>query len=241
MIIRKLHRSAIALIALLSTTSPADAIRCRSATCMIDDAKLATGGAAWDKVQGSYEEGLHGKTPYKTWLDFRSYGMRLEVGRGADVRVRGYDGTTAWQSGSRGTGSTRDAAALGAARTTAWLSSNGFFFRDRFPADFVKLAPVQADGKAFAVIQATPAGGHALELWIDESSHLITRVVDRSGPSPVTVTASDYRPVGQVRIAFHLTETDADGNVTGQTQLNRVRLGAVARTLFAPAPSNHRP
>ena len=63
----------------------------------------------------------------------------------------------------------------------------------------------------FDVVEVKPYGGKARELWFDRRSHLLGRIVDRSGPRPVTVSLSDYRRVGPVQVAIRFTVEGAPG------------------------------
>jgi hypothetical protein len=53
-----------------------------SAASVLAAAKEASGGAAWDRIDGLAERGGHGGTASRTWLDFRRPGMRMESGAG---------------------------------------------------------------------------------------------------------------------------------------------------------------
>lgn len=206
-----------------------------SASAVLAAAKEASGGAAWDRIDGLAERGAHGGTAYRTWLDFRRPGMRMETGAGETLRVQGYDGIALWRA--RGTGPamlSTDPAALREAITTFYISNNGFFFPDRFPAA-TRYLREEADGdQRFDAIEVTPEGGRPVELWFDRTSHLLVRVVDRAGTPPVMVTASDYRPVDGVMVAFRMTVRTMDGTIVDEGIVDSVAFGPVDRTLYAP-------
>ena len=68
-----------------------------SAASVLAAAKEASGGAAWDRIDGLAESGRHGGMVYRTWLDFRRPGMRMESGSGETLRIQGYDGMALWR------------------------------------------------------------------------------------------------------------------------------------------------
>src|SRR3569832_439104 len=84
--------------AALAAVSASPVPRVPNARSMLDAAKAASGGKAWDRLEGSHESGEHSGAAYETWLDFRHYGMRSEA-RG---RARGFNGRVAWQTGAQG-------------------------------------------------------------------------------------------------------------------------------------------
>ena len=225
----KLALKGLALAAAL--VWPGAAVASPTAAEVLQAAKAASGGEAWNRLEGSYEKGAHGPVIYETWLDFRAYGMRMVSVTPAGPRAQGFDGSVAWRRADGGRADdSRDPAALREAVVTAFVSNNGFFFPDRFPAtaDYVR-----AD-QGFDVVRVEPQGGRPVELWFDAKTHLLGRIVDRGGATPVTVTLSDYRKVGDVLIAFRGVVTGPDGKVLDEGQVGAVEHRAVERSLFAP-------
>lgn len=220
---------AFAALALLSA-SPAPSPP--EARAVLDAAKAATGGSAWDALQGSHESGTHGGMAYDTWLDFRQYGMRSEAGG----RARGFNGKVSWQTGGnlRGVMINSDPAALAEAITTAFSSNNGFFWPDRFPMSARYLRADAIGDRAYDVIEVHPEGGRALELWFDRETHLMGRLADPHGPPAVTVDISDYRKVGPVLIGFHGVIRLADGTVADTLNVASTELVPVDRSRFDP-------
>jgi hypothetical protein len=161
--------------------------------------------------------------------------MRMENGDGETISARGFNGRVAWQA--RGTGAaqvTQDPAALREAITTAYLSNNGFFFPDRFPAGFRWLRDETVGERHFDAVEISPEGGRPFEMWFDRATHFPTRVVDRTGQPPVTVEVSDYRPAGPVLIAFHATVRTMDGTIVDEGQIDSIENGHVDPALFEP-------
>lgn len=194
-------------------------------------AKAASGGKSWDALTGSYEKGSHGPVSYETWLDFRAYGMRMTSTTPGGSQAQGFDGAVSWRrTGANPPEVSRDPAAVREAVITAFVSTNGFFFSDRFPAEVEYLRR----DSGFDVLRAEPQGGRAVELWFDANTHLLGRIVDPEGPQPVTVSLSDYRKVGDVLIAFRAVVRGPNGMVLDEGRVEVVEHRPVDRSLFAP-------
>jgi hypothetical protein len=199
--------------------------------------KQATGGAAWDMLEGCYEEGTHadGRISYRTWFSMRRYGMRMESDKDGSTRSIGFNGRNRWQR--NGTGAvevSNEEAALVEAITTAYVSSNGFFFPERFPADFRYLRETAHGGRKFDVVEIAPKGGRPAEYWFDQDSHFLSRVVDTQESPPVAFEASDYRRAGEVSVAFNLSRLGPDGAVVDQGVLTSLSCRSVDAALFDP-------
>jgi hypothetical protein len=202
---------------------------------VLAEAKAATGGAAWDRISGWHERGRHGATTYETFLDFRRYGARFASTRGGSTRVHGFNGSVVWDLSPDGkVVMNRDPPHLAEARQSAYGSTFAFFFPRRFPARFEYLG-AQADAAAsFDVVRVTPRGSTPMEVWVDRSTHLIARFVDRTGPTPVTANLSDYRQVGDIRQPFRIDVGDGDPTHSEKGQVESVVLESVARNKFDP-------
>jgi hypothetical protein len=206
-----------------------------SATEVLAAAKAATGGAAWDRISGWHERGRHGEVAYETLLDFRGYGTRFSSTNGGATRVRGFNGAVAWERGPDGkVVVSRDAARLADARQSAYGSTFAFFFPQRFPAKFDYLGAHTQEGATFDVVKVTLIGATPMEIWIDRSTHLVARFVDRSGPKPVTAILSDYRSVGGIRQPFRIEVSDGDPAHSQTGEVESVVLEPVARREFDP-------
>ena len=94
-------------------------------------------------------------------------------------------------------------------RGRARIGCSGWQYRhwrgDFYPADLPLSRWLEHYASVFDVVEVKPYGGKARELWFDRRSHLLGRIVDRSGPRPVTVSLSDYRRVGPVQVAMRFT------------------------------------
>jgi hypothetical protein len=223
----------------VASASIANALAPLSPKAVIAASKKATGGSAWDRQQGCYEEGTRsdGAIPYKTWLNLKRYGIRVESTRGGITRVMGFNGKQSWKWSGSGAADVRtDAESVSEAIVTAYLSNNGFYFPDRFPAQLNGLGEKTVNGRAYDVIGITPKGGRQFEGWFDKRTHLLGRVVDRTSNPVVTVEASDYRRAGKFLIAYALTVRGPDGSVLDRGKVTAFHCHAIDDSLFDPPP-----
>jgi hypothetical protein len=202
-------------LSLLAACAPASAVQAearvqgysRAAQKVLVQARTASGGAGWNFLRGWHETGHEGGLAYEAWLDPLRYGLRVEVHEAAGgVRAHGFNGQGAWQIAPGGVSSGGGEGPLvAAARTEAFFRVEGFLYSGRFDAAGRYIGLRNAKGRSFDVLEVKPWGGQARELWFDRKSHLLARMVDRSGPRPVTTEVSDYRRVGPVLVAFRYT------------------------------------
>ena len=237
---KALYRYGVASLSLLAV---AGAVRAEapSAEAVVAAAKTAMGGDAWDRIEGCHEQGTHGDgaIAYHTWFRLTGYGMRVDGRRGESVRSNGFNGHLSWRAadGAPPQVST-DEAQLREAVTTAFVSSNGFFFPERFPAAMRYLREADHNGRRFDVVEIVPDRGRALEYWFDRADHYLRRVVDpRDG---VTVEAGDYRRVGALAVAFSLVVSGPDGAVQDRGALTSLTCGPTDAALFDPPPMPER-
>lgn len=207
------------------------------AEAVLAASKGATGGDAWDRSDGCHEQGTHGDgaVRYDTWFSLRHYGMRVESLGGGNSRAMGFNGKLSWRTDEKGVAQvSSDAGALQEAKLTAYLSNNGFFFPQRFPATFRYVRKVTERKSTFDVIEVTPVGSRPAELWFDRRTHFLLRVVDKQANPPQQVEASDYRRVGDLSVAFKLTVLGPDGQPADRGALTSFKCGAVNEGLFDP-------
>jgi hypothetical protein len=176
---------------------------------VLAQARQAAGGAGWDRLRGWHEVGRKAGVRYEAWIDPLRYGLRVEDHATAGLEVRGFNGAGEWRIRPTGAVTGVDVRTRpSAARTEAFFDVHGYFYPGRFDASADYLGVRKARGLAFDVVRVKPWGGTARELWFDRRTHLLARTVDRSGARPIALSLSDYRRVGDVRIAFRLTPED---------------------------------
>lgn len=188
--------------AVASTAAPADAVD-PGAAAVLARFKAATGGSAWDdlralRTQGTVETGgLTGR--FET---LEELGTGRGVGRfqlGPVSGAEGFDGALPWSQDPSGEVIVqRGEEALEASRNEAYRTSLAWWYPQRWPASLRLLPPQREGSRAFAVVEITPRGGRPFELWLDESSGLLERAVERGGVDVTTTTLGDWRPVEMV-------------------------------------------
>ncbi len=222
------------------------------ATCRAGDAsdilaraKAASGGARWDaltswRAEGSASiGGLHGRV--QVVVDARDGRSSDTYAIGPVQGADGFDGSHAWQRDAGGEVAVLDApAALRRARSEAWLNAHGYWFAKAHPAHWGAVRSAMLDGKRYAVVVATPAGGDPLHLWFAADSGLLARVQAPQGARTRTTVYADYRRVDGLYMPFHVTVdvTDAAGRTDprdrSEVALTKVTLdGAVGTADFA--------
>jgi hypothetical protein len=207
---------------------------------ILTEAKLASGGSAWDRIQGWHETGLHNGARYDTWLNPIRYGMAYRQTRDDKTSWSGFDGVAAWARGPDGVVHiNRDANSISSAKQTAYLSINGFFFRNRFPATAVFVGERVVSGRRVDVLDITPKGCKPLEFWFDRETHLMVGAVDRSGTTAIVATGSDYHRVGGLMVPFHISVSDGNPQHHQEAQLSSVDFSPTDLSTFAPPRSRH--
>lgn len=199
---------------------------------VIDRARAASGGAAWNGVRGLHETGAENGAAYERWLDVLRYGERLETQAvGAAKAAQGYNGFGVW--GGRQEGRAEDI--LARARSEAFFAAYGYYFPGRFDLRSGYVGARQAGGRAFEVIWVEPAGGEARDLWFDRRTGLLDRMAERGRPRPRTIEVSDYRRVGRLLLPFAQKTYGGDPAVRNERQAARIESAAPDRALFSLA------
>ncbi|HLZ76846.1 hypothetical protein [Phenylobacterium sp.] len=210
----------------------------RPAEEVLAQARKASGGAGWNLLRGihvtGHEKAASGDIRFETWVDPLRYGMRTETRQAAGVLTEGFNGQGDWRILPDGkTVAIDDHAAVDKLRTEAFLAAGGIFYTSRFEAHGELIGVRTSGGKSFDVLNVEPWGGAPRELWFDRSTHLLARVVDRTGPQAVTTELSDYRRVGPVRIAFHTVVRGPSPGAIQDRQLDSVVFTPADRSLFS--------
>ena len=147
----------------------------------------------------------------------------------------GFNGRVQWRLAADGKVTIKDdPATLSEAITTAYASNNAFFYPDRFSATFRYVREARDKGQAFDVIEAAPKGGRALELWFDRRTHLLERIVDRTGTPPVWVELKHRRDIDGALVAMGGVIHKLDGTVLEEMQVGSVEYRDVPASTFDP-------
>jgi predicted aspartyl protease len=176
----------------------------------------AIGGAAWDRVpaiESHAKASIGGMTGTNELLEDVATGRnRATIAVGPFTQTDGWDGSIGWERSAGGEVSRLDAPEkVALAKTNAWLTRRGYFH----PGGAAYKDLGARDG--FHVIEATPDGGAVVALWFDHGG-LLARIVQHDGADVVTTELADYRPIGDVRIPFHIT-IDQGGDARNKLDL----------------------
>ncbi|MDR3387835.1 MAG: aspartyl protease family protein [Rudaea sp.] len=221
-------------------------------TAMADDAgavlarfKSVSGGEQWDAAHswqgkgrlstGGLSGDFHVTVDLLTGRSSDSY--RLGPVDGAD----GYDGKQGWERDPGGEIAALDAPeAVRRARSQAWLDAHAYWYPQRIAAVYAKVETRVLDGRSYQVVEAMPAGGDPITLWLATDTGLLMRTTQRQGPDTATTAFDDYREVDGLRLPFRNTIdlTDAAGRTDPrrrtEVQLESVVLnGTIADADFA--------
>jgi hypothetical protein len=167
---------------------------------IISMAKAASGGTAWDRLEIMHDVGKvileTGEVlRYEHWGDLRSLSTRAGSGAGDMI----FDGRAAYkcQTVTCDSRTKLDSAEM---RSAAYLICFGFFFPTRFPASF-QYKGTHVDGEVlYDIVEVSPTGLPAADIWINHHSHLIFRTVYTDGRFRADL--ADYRKVSGVMVPF---------------------------------------
>lgn len=221
-------------LAALAVGGPALAQYAPEAVRVIERARAASGGAAWARVAGVHEVGREGGFRYERWADPLRFGLRTDIDGPAGRTVRGYNGAGAWSLHPASVNVAAEPAPdLGEARAEAYVAGYGYYFRSRFDARASFVGVRRADGRSFQVVRVHPNGGEARELWFDDKTGLLGRIVDPGGKAPRTVELSDYRRVGGVMAPFRAVTLGGGLARPVERVLEAVDVRAAPREIFS--------
>jgi hypothetical protein len=192
-----LIRHAALLVLVAAAAAPAAAQSPDKAGSLIEAAKAASGGPAWDKVVTWHETGkvtaggLSGT--YESWSDLTSLHNSGHYALGPATGGNGWDGKRLWTTdSSKEVRVETSKEAVAQAIQDAYRGAYGFFFPKRFTARSEYVGTRTADGKSYDAVKLTPQGAEPFELWFDSATHRIAREVQLTGGMPHTFILSDF-------------------------------------------------
>ena len=229
--VRTLFAALLAMV--LFAAGAASAQNSAAAQHVLDRARAASGGKAWNGLRGFHETGADDGVRYERWLDPLRYGDRTETQTPAGKQVQGYNGWGEWRVLANGvvTGS-QDRAVLARVRSEAFFGAYAYLYPSRFDVRCVLVGVRQHQGNAYDVVKVEPVGGRGRELWFDRRTGLLGLMIE-SGPKPLTVELSDYRRVGPVTIPFRSVTSGGDLARPRQRQLDSIDFRPADRALFS--------
>jgi len=237
--------SRIALIMMMASlgASPSRAQTAPTADALIEAAKQAMGGSAWDKAITWHETGavssggLSGS--YDTWQDLTSLCNAGSFTLGPISGSSGWDGKQAWTTDtSKEVRVESSSEAVAQAIQDAYRSEYGFFFPDRFPSTRDYAGSRQADGKTYEAVKLTPRGAEPFEIWFDPMSHLIAREVQLTGSQPHTFILSDFSRFSGLLVPKKIIDrVGGDPKYDTVTEVASIALSAPEQlSRYAPPP-----
>ncbi len=108
-----------------------------------------------------------------------------------------------------------------------YVSMFAYLFGNRFPAEMRVKSPKSADGQRFEIVEVTPRGTDAFELWIDGSS-MVRRIVQLKGVERAATSFSDFRLVNGLRVPFRSEESVEGGGVQASRVATSIEIDAAA-------------
>jgi len=170
-------------------------------------AKQASGGAAWDGITSIHTKvklsagGMTGTA--ESWEDVATGRIYGSFALGPVTGAQGFDGKVLWAQDSSKQVRVDDSedARLGALNE-AYRRTMAYWYPSRGEAAIESLGPRVEGGRRFEVLRITPKGVRPFDLWIDASTFLIDRVVEKSALETRTTFLSDYRSVAGVKLPF---------------------------------------
>jgi hypothetical protein len=235
---------AFALLFAVSAATPAAAQHGAGVQSVLQRARAATGGGAWNAARGYHEMGVENGRPYERWVDMVRWGERVEAGAPPTRVVQGYNGFGLWWlplSTPRPPGT--EAELLRRARSDAYFAAYGYFFTGRFDVRSSALGVRPSGGRPYDVVRIQPAGGDARELWFDRATGRLGRIVE-TGPQPRIVEFSDYRRVGRLTLPFQVTTYGQGRAKPDERRLERIEVTSPDRAMFSlprpPGPDRRR-
>jgi hypothetical protein len=168
---------------------------------LMAQAKRAAGGARLDRATTYYSSGtrvrdgnIHGV--YEEWGDYRTMAFtNVETFEGV-TSTGGFDGKTGWRLGPDGKARIiANPQQLAGTKLSGYLDVQGYFFPDRFPAQFTYSGAREAARRRYDVVVVTPAGGNPIELWLESRTHLLKRLSGKLGSASIQADITQYQTV----------------------------------------------
>lgn len=243
---KSIRRAAVAAL-VAAAAGPVVAQTPDKAEALIEAAKAATGGSAWDKVVTWHETGkvtaggLSGT--YESWADLTSLENTGQYVLGPATGSNGWNGKEAWTTdSSKEVRVETSKEAVAQAVQDAYRSEYGFFFAKRFPAMREYAGTRSAEGKSYEAVKLTPQGAEPFELWFDPATHRVAREVQLTGAMPHTFILGDFAAFGALQLPRKTI--DRVGNnpkFDTVTEVSTIRFTGpekVARYAPPPPPAN---
>lgn len=219
-----LHRASPLLgLLLASALSQALAASANDSTALLESMRQAYGGAHWNDVAGlqmdGKEDGDGLSGPWQSTVDLHTGQYVSRMRNDVFGSAQGVDANGQWREDITGMVHPLDSDEARAVSTTeSWLRRFGYL-DPHSPVSYRRLPDAQEHGQTYQRIEATPAGGRAVTLWITPTTHLLDRAVYASSFLIATARYGDYREVNGLRLPFRISSSSANlaGNSDGES------------------------
>jgi hypothetical protein len=174
---------------------------------IIEAAKAAAGGTSWDTMKTWHEAGTLSvggiDGTYEIWLDLPGVRGAQTYILGPTKGSQGWNGKVSWSTdASNQLRIETSRESIASAVKDFYQATRAFFFPDRYRAEIQYSGVKENDGKPCDVLTIKPRDADPFEVWFEQSSHLLVRMVDLTGPQPQTSYFSDFREVDGVLVPF---------------------------------------
>jgi hypothetical protein len=237
--------AALLSIATFAAAVPAEeeSAASRSPREILDHARVAQGGAAWDGVRSIRLTGTIATTglegPLEVVTDVMSGRFRDAWHLGPIRGGNGWDGERSWNQDSSGAARVNSSGeALRGAVSESYRRAQAWWFADRGHAQIRALGERREGDRAFEVLAIAPEGGRPFELWVGPDG-LFDRYVEDLNGRVTTIAFSDWREVGGVKVPFTIRTDPGDGDPAHEqviTYREATLDVPLADALFEPPP-----
>ena len=204
---------AVAGLATLAGCATAEPDPATQAAKLMAQAKVAAGGARLDRATTYYSSGTRvrdGKINgvYEEWGDYRTMAFtNVETFAGV-TSTGGFDGKTGWRLDLDGKAIIlANPQQLAGTKLSGYLDVQGYFFPDRFPAQFTYAGVREAEGRRYDVVVVTPAGGNPIELWLAPRTHLLKRLTGQLGLASIQGDITAYQTIDGLKVMRRALQT----------------------------------
>lgn len=208
---------------------------------LIDLARDATGGAAWDQVRILHRfltlsaGGLSGSL--ETWSEPGRGLASSHYTLGPESGAEGWDGKVGWNADWAHRVHRSEGGDLALARAMAFWASFGFLVPDQLKVPAEPQGDRSEGGKNYDLVRFMPAGGVPVDVWFERISHLPMKLLIQ-GTDPVTVRLADWRRSGALTLPFSLQTSNGLVKYDATSRLDRALIEAGGGPdPFAPPPS----
>ncbi|HLZ65448.1 MAG TPA: aspartyl protease family protein [Aliidongia sp.] len=208
---------------------------------LIDLAREAAGGAAWDQVTILHRfltlssGGLTGTL--EAWAEPGRARTASRYKLGPDSGAEGWDGRTGWSADWAHRVHFAEGDDLALLRANAIWSSFGFLLPNRLNLSAEGRGSRSEGGKSFDLVRLAAPGVTPIEVWFERTSHLPLKLVVESA-EPITVRLVDWRRAGALTLPYTIQTSTGLVRYDATSRLDHASVEpAAGPNPFAPPPA----